>query len=207
MLYYSAWGDFMKLGFTLIRHGATAGSWDRRYLGLSANPSLSEHGKQDIQDRKRRGIYPNAEAVYISPLICCVETVPLIYPMLVPVVLDFLSERDFGSFEGKSYDQLKNDPDYRRFIESGDKISPPCGENKQEFMERLSDGLHYIADTAIKRHIHNTALITHDDCIMSLITQFRPSELDAADYQTNYGGGFQIEIESRSFSLLSVKSL
>lgn len=63
----------------------------------------------------------------------CVETARLLYPMMVPVVLPSLTELDFGSFDGKNYEQLKDDPAYRRWIATGGMTAPTGGESGAEF--------------------------------------------------------------------------
>lgn len=199
----------MLLQLIFIRHGATTGSKEEhRFLGITANPPLSERGKRELMQKKKQGVYPYVDALYISPLKCCVETAPLLYPMLVPVALNFLSERDYGSFEGKTYEQLKNDPAYRLFTDTDGKTTPPGGESAEDFSERLKAAVQYIAEDAQRLKIRKAAVITHDGCILNLMAQFylsAKSKLNLADFLAGDRNGFKAEIDTSSLSFLSVE--
>ena len=55
---------------------------------------------------------------------------------MVPIRLPSLAELDFGSFEGKNYEQLKEDPAYRRWIDSAGMTAPPGGESGEDVYKR-----------------------------------------------------------------------
>ena len=113
----------------LIRHGITQGNLERRYLGQRNDQSLAREGIRQLEDYAARKRYPRADALYSSPMKRCVETARMLYPMMVPVVLPSLTELDFGSFDGKNYEQLKDDPAYRRWIATGGMTAPTGGES------------------------------------------------------------------------------
>ncbi len=193
-----------------IRHGATAGNAERRYTGQTMNQPLSERGKKDLLDRKSRGAYPPAEALYVSPLGRCMETARLLYPMLVPVSLPSLAELDFGSFEGKTYEQLKDDPAYRKWIDTAGKTAPPGGESGEEFRQRLLGALRQIAGDSLKRAFHTAAVVTHGGCIMALMAALHPlagTGLDMYDFQIANGGGYRVLMDTETLRFDEIRTL
>jgi broad specificity phosphatase PhoE len=71
------------------------------------------------------------DRVLASPLVRAHETAEIVATALgVPLALDpDLVELDFGSWEGRSYDELVGDPVYRAFSEDATATSPPGGES------------------------------------------------------------------------------
>ena len=194
----------------LIRHAATVGSAERRYTGQTDNRPLSEHGKRELTDRKAQGKYPSADALYVSPMSRCIETARILYPMLVPVYLNSLAELDFGSFEGKTYDQLKDDPAYRRWVETSGMAAPPGGESGQEFSQRLHGAIRHIADDSITRGIRRAAVVTHGSCITNIMAQFTqssPAGMGMYQFQTDNGGGYRLEMDVKTLAFSHIFAL
>ena len=48
----------------------------------------------------------------------CVETAKIINRQSEIVIIDNLKEIDFGDFEYKNYDELRDNPEYIKFIEN-----------------------------------------------------------------------------------------
>lgn len=126
----------MQLELVFIRHGRTAGNEQRRYIGQSDDQPLSAAGRPSCRNGAARK-YPPIDALYASPLTRCQETAKILYPMLVPVTLPSLAEVDLGIFEGKTYEQLKDEPSFRRWIDSRGMTPPPGGEGGREIAQRL----------------------------------------------------------------------
>lgn len=188
----------MAITLYLIRHGLTQGNLEGRYIGQRDNPPLSDRGRQELTARKDGGSYPRADMLYTSPLLRCLETAQILYPMLVPVPLHSLSEQDFGLFEGKTYEQLKDDPAYRRWIDSAGRLSPPGGESGEDFVRRLEGALRKIAEDCRKSGAATVAVVTHGGCIMTMLSRLNacpdPSSAAFYGYQAPNGGGFSAEL-------------
>ena len=200
--------DSAALIITFIRHGMTAGNQERRYIGQTDLP-LAEQGIKQLEDYKRQGRYPHADALYSSPLKRCRETARILYPMLVPVTLSSLTELDFGTFEGKNYEQLKDDPAYRKWIDSAGMVAPPGGESGEELWLRLENALRQIMLDAERSHFRRPAVITHGGCMMTLLSRLSPPESSGGfyDYQVGNGGGFILKIDARQLSILEMQPL
>ena len=99
----------------LIRHAMTAENLEGRYIGHTDVP-LCEEGIKQVEQMKQEMEYPSADAVFSSPLSRCIDTAKLIYPDREPVVINELIEYDFGEFEGKTAEDLKDDEDFAEWL-------------------------------------------------------------------------------------------
>ena len=101
----------------LIRHGMTEGNLKRRYIGTT--------DEDLINTDCLKGDYPKCERVVASPLKRCIQTAEYIYPNVDIEICDKLKECDFGDFENKSYEDLKDNPDYQRNVTALTSVLPP----------------------------------------------------------------------------------
>lgn len=121
----------------LIRHGKTEGNLNGRYIGTTDEPLCTE-GINELKSRT----YPKADIVFSSPLKRCLMTAEIIYPDIKPSDINIvpnLREMDFGRFENKSYDELKNEPEYQSWLDSGGTKPFPNGEGREEFSKRCCE--------------------------------------------------------------------
>ena len=93
----------MKIIF--IRHLPTPGNEKRQYIG-STDESLSAGAVKAFREKEVR--YPDVQSVITSPMKRCIETARLIYPETEIRMEPMLRECDFGEYEGKTYEELKN---------------------------------------------------------------------------------------------------
>lgn len=177
----------------LIRHGRTAGNLRRAYIGRSDEP-LCAQGKEEILSRLRTGCYPPAARVYCTPLRRTAETARLIYPGLRPLVVDGLCECDFGEYEGKTYEELKDLPGYRQWLESGGYAAFPGGEGRAAFCARCREAF---AGLLEPEPGEDAALVLHGGVIMALMEAFALPQKDFYDWQTGNGEGYLLRFEPR----------
>ena len=83
----------------LLRHGQTRGNLERRYVGSTDEP-LCPQGREALAGVRA----PEADRVYVSPMVRCRETAALLYPGMVQEVVPGFRETDFGSFGGHTYE-------------------------------------------------------------------------------------------------------
>lgn len=100
----------------------------KRYIGIT-DEDLLENTVLEKQ-------YPAVDIVFSSPLKRCTETAALIYPNQKPVICNGFSETDFGKFENKSYEDLKENEEYKKWLASFGKLPFPGGESREHFIER-----------------------------------------------------------------------
>ncbi len=121
----------------MIRHGKTEGNLEKRYIGSRTDEALCEEGIREIRMRISEGYYPDASRLFVSPLLRCRESAALIYPALQQIVIPDFRECDFGSFEGRNYNELSGDPAYQAWINSGGTLPFPGGESRDAFVRRI----------------------------------------------------------------------
>ena len=95
-----------------IRHGSIDDTLAGKYIGTTDAP-LSDRGRMDLRKLDYEYKYPGTQVVFTSPLKRCTETAKILYPEQNPLVIDNLSECNFGEWEGKTADELKNDSDFK----------------------------------------------------------------------------------------------
>ena len=180
-----------QIELTLIRHGATAGNERGCYIGKTDEP-LSEAGTAAIWERVKRGIYPSADILLISPMLRCRQTAEVIFPGQKQHPISLWREMDFGEFEGKNYQELNGDIRYQRWIDSGGTISFPGGESREEFCRRVTKGMEQalglIQEQSRQKRDISVAAVVHGGTIMALLSSYCGG--DYYDYQCANGEGY-----------------
>lgn len=163
----------------LIRHAKTSGNLLRRYIGTTDEDIL-----ENTVITKQ---YPDAEIVIASPLKRCVQTAGLIYPGKdIELCRDF-SETDFGAFENKSYEDLKTDEQYLKWLASDGKLPFPKGESHEHFKNRCINAHEKIISGYEGK---NLAYVVHGGTIMAVMQHIFGGEF--YDYRVENLGGYVV---------------
>ena len=190
-----------QIKLVLIRHGATEGNKEHRYIGRTDEP-LSSEAKEKLS--AEANCYPRIDRLFTSPMKRCIETAEIIYPDKKPVVVDPLREMDFGEFEGKNYEELNGDQRYQAWIDSGGTIAFPNGESREEFIKRCCEGLREVffqIEVSIsqkekivqsEKGLLTIGLVVHGGTIMALCSAFGGG--DYFDYQVANGAGYICDV-------------
>lgn len=198
-----------QIVLALIRHGETEANARRRYLGKT-DESLSERGKQLLLSYKEQNLYPKAAYLFASPMKRCVETAEILYPTQKPIVFPEWEEMDFGRFEYKNYEELKDDPAYQQWIDSGGMADFPGGESRETFLFRCGTGFRKMYGMLQKAQAENqrenvaepvrAAAIVHGGTIMALLSSYAKGDCQKGyfDYQTANGRGYLCRIGCRN---------
>ncbi|MEZ5823489.1 MAG: histidine phosphatase family protein [Geminicoccaceae bacterium] len=120
----------------LIRHGPTAWNRSRRLQGRQDQP-LDERGRQTVAGWRLDPSWLQLEC-RTSPLRRAVETSALLgFP--APKIEPLLTEMDWGNFEGRTIDDLRNElGETMRAMEAlGVDFRPPGGESPRDVLERF----------------------------------------------------------------------
>ena len=112
-----------------IRHGRTEHQRQGVYMGRRTASELSAEGIGELLALRREYEYPPVEVVFSSPLPHCLQTADFLYPESRLMVVDELAEMDFGAYEGKSLEELKDDPEFGRWLADSHTRKPPEGES------------------------------------------------------------------------------
>ncbi len=177
----------------LIRHGITQGNLDGKYIGQT-NLSLCPEGRKMIENFCECELYPEVEKVYSSPLERCLETAEIIYPDQRLMIIDELCEMNFGDFENKSAEQLKDLREYKDWLKGGVESAPPNGEKYGDFILRCISGLDSVFSDMMKNDLQYGAVITHGGVITNLLCGYGLPKGKPAQYMCAPGEGFEIAL-------------
>jgi alpha-ribazole phosphatase len=121
----------------------------------------------------------------------CIQTAELIYDSRKPVLIEEWREMDFGRFEGKNYEELKEDAQYQAWIDSNGVLPFPEGESREEFEIRCRKGFNKmlgVIGKKVGKAPLTAAAIVHGGSIMALLSAYCGG--DYFDYQCKNGEGY-----------------
>lgn len=182
----------------LIRHGATAGNLQRRYIGCTDEP-LCEQGRQQVLPL----IGLQADRIVVSPMCRTRQTAELVFPGQPWELCHDLRETDFGAFEGKTADELTDNENYANWLASDCRTPIPGGEAVDAFKNRCCAAfLQIMADSP---SVSTTAFVIHGGCIMAILEAFAVPKQEFYHWHLPNGGCIRAEMEEKG-SVLTVVS-
>ena len=152
----------------IIRHGSTLANEKKLYCGQTDLP-LSRKGIDEINQYKKMGIYPKTpDLFFVSNLTRTKETLSLIYGSVDGVPLPQFAEFNFGEFEMKSYEELKEQPEYQAWAYDEAGLTPcPDGECKAQFTQRVLEGFEVLTRKATGAN--EIFVVSHGGVIVSIM--------------------------------------
>lgn len=145
-----------------IRHGATAGNLQRRYIGRT-DESLCETGREQILALQP----PQPDLLFVSPMLRTRQSAELLFPDLTMNLVADLRETDFGIFEAKTADELATCADYRQWVDNNCETAIPEGETVEAFKTRCVRAFLEVMKTAAE--VQTVAFVIHGGCIMAIL--------------------------------------
>lgn len=176
----------------LVRHGETAGNKRKNYIGRTDEP-LSAEGAARISELVRQGVYPAADMLLASPMLRCRQTAQLIYPQLVPRLIDDLVECDFGEFENKNYLDLAENAAYQAWIDAGGLTAFPGGEGRAEFCARVCRGFVQAMRLILAAKPERAVIVAHGGTAMAVLSSYTNGSY--YDFMTPNGGGWRLTVD------------
>ncbi len=180
-----------------IRHGKTQGNIERRYIGRTDQP-LAPEGINVIKSKA----YPAADAVISSPMKRCTETAGIIYPDNSILIYDDLRECDFGNFEYKKHEELKNDPNYIRWIASAGREELSGGESTASCQKRCCEAFL----KAVSENAGTLAFVVHGGTIMSVLSKFADEKREFYLWHCENGCGYICDLDEKKQKLLNIRA-
>ena len=164
----------------LIRHGQTPSNRERRFLGLTDEP-LVEESREMLASRS----YPPVEHLFSSPLLRCRQTAEIIYPGHRVNVVEDPREMDFGLFEGRTNEEMCEEPFYKEWLAAG-RADFPGGETMEHFRGRC---LRAFRETVSRLDADSSAaFVVHGGVIMALMSNLGGGGF--YDYLCGNGAGY-----------------
>lgn len=144
---------------TLVRHAKTQGNMERKYVGWT---------DEAIVESELPIIDTTVQLVYGSDLKRCEQTAKHYYPQSVFQRIAAFRETNFGDFEMKTYEELKENNVYCAWIDDPLQVVPPNGESFQQFQKRVEMGISEITET------EKCTMVLHGGTIRILLMKYAP---------------------------------
>ena len=191
----------------LIRHGITEGNQKRWFYG-SVDIPLAAEGEAQLARHREKGLYPELPEdarFFTSGMLRTRQTLEIIYGQKEAEAIPELAEMNFGDFECKTYEELKEDEDFLEWMldETGQK-GPRGVEPRNHFAARVSEGLHkLIAAHRMKEWSHRhggedacSVVVCHGGVISAMMQELFPGIAgNMFDWIPDPGLGYIVEME------------
>jgi len=186
------------MDFILIRHAATPGNLERRFIGVT-DESIHESGRETALSVSAQ--LPLVEHIYLSPLLRCHQTAEILWPELKTTVIDDLRETDFGPFEGKTHNELLGDRLYNAWISSHDPSAASIVENVTDCGLRAARALEQVIRDAKRRGVHHIGVVSHGGTIMAMMARYGRPERDYYSWNMPNCAGYMVSVEENPLML------
>ena len=165
-----------------IRHGATAGNLEKRYIGSTDEP-LCDIGIAQVESLRKHNF--QADLLYVSPMLRTRQTAELLFPKMDYTFVSDFRETNFGLFEGKTAEELSRCPEYQTWVESMCLDPIPQGENVTAFKARCCSAF----ETIMKNLPDNSkaAFVVHGGVIMAILEAYAQPKKGFYDYYVENG--------------------
>lgn len=176
-----------------IRHGETDETKKGAYIGTT-DVSLSENGINTLKLLDEKCKYPWAQALFTSPLRRCLQTCEVLYPNTKPIIIEHLSECNFGEWENKTADELKGNADFEKWLAGQTDVKPPRGESGADFTRRVCLMFESIVDGLIKTGTTECVIVTHGGVIMTLLAVYGLPQAKPFEWAMENGCGYSLRV-------------
>lgn len=176
----------MSVRIWFVRHGATQGNLERRYIGRTDEPLCTQGEEQML---RLRDALPGVDRLFVSPMLRTRQSAALVYPDISWTEEVRLRELDFGVFEGESAQNLQGNLQYEKWLESMCTGPIPGGENVVDFKKRCVDG--FLSCVEQLPQETSCAFVVHGGVIMSILERLARPKRDYYSYHLPNGGYYQ----------------
>ena len=175
----------------LLRHGRTKANEDHLYCG-STDWYLSPAGIEELRALASTRPLPRFDVAADTGMHRTRETADILCRAARRVTLPSLREMDFGLFERKSYETLRFDPYYIKWItdESGE-CTCPWGESRNTFYTRVCDGFKAFA---AETDAGSACIVCHGGTICAILDSFCTEKRGFYEWQPAFGHGWRLEL-------------
>ena len=177
----------------LIRHGAIDETLSGKYIGTT-DPPLSDKGKLALKKLAFTHAYPQPPVVFTSPLKRCTQTCAVLFPERKPLVIANLSECNFGEWEGKTAEELKDSEDFQKWLAGDNSVKPPRGESNADFVRRVCKMFESIVEGLMKTGSTECAVVTHGGVIMTLLAVYGLPQAKPFEWAMENGCGYSVRV-------------
>lgn len=174
---------------TLLRHGVTKANQEKRYLGWTDLPLIPEEMERL---KAAQSFGEQFDLCITSDLLRTRQTVDMLCPALERIELKNFREMNFGAWEMKTYEDLKTNLYYRRWIDKPENTVPPAGESFQEMKQRIDTGFQQLRDEVDKSQSKNILLVVHGGVIRYLLTRWTKEQKPFFEWKIAHDVGVRL---------------
>ncbi|WP_170949523.1 histidine phosphatase family protein [Ureibacillus acetophenoni] len=161
----------------LVRHGVTDWNKEKRYLGHTDRGVLMSELTQ-LKKLQKELAELSFDHVFTSDLRRCLETLAYLNVPAQVSVDTRIREINFGDWEGKTYNELKDNQIYRDWLNNWENLSIPNGESADTFKARIDTFIqdllqHPFESTPNEKKLF--LIMTHGGVIRYIVSKFVPS--------------------------------
>ncbi|WP_010302537.1 histidine phosphatase family protein [Kurthia senegalensis] len=165
----------------LMRHGKTVGNDEKRYVGWTDDVLLTEN--LPVVDAK-------ATYAFCSDLQRTVITAKHYFPNANVQRFSDFRESHFGDFEMQTYEQLKDNPRYRAWIDDPYNVSPPNGETLHALFKRVEKGIQQLPK------YDKLFGVLHGGTIRAILVNYAPKKQDFWAYTIGHNERYVLTWDS-----------
>ena len=165
---------------TLIRHFPTNGNREKKYIGWTDESIISA-----IQTKK---LDWELTQVIGSDLIRCKQTAEQLFQGIPYLVNANFRECSFGDWEEKTYNELKEDTIYKRWLENPGQVAPPNGESLESMEKRVLQGFYNVV-----KEFEEPVILTHGGPIRILLTKFASADKSFWEWEVPHGCCYELQ--------------
>ncbi len=173
---------------TLVRHGATAGTRERRYSGGGTDEPLSPEGERALRNIEPRG---DVRRVVTSGMARTDQTARILFPNAEIVACPELREMDFGAFEGKRASDMEDDARYRAWVDAWCRPDCPGGEGQDGFVARVVAAFRDVCEREAALGNGEAVLVVHSGTIRAVLSELAAPKRGYFDVHTKPGGAWR----------------
>jgi broad specificity phosphatase PhoE len=183
----------MTMHIILVRH-ATCAQMDSVLLGRSIDAPLDANGEVQARALAERLLPLDDLLLECSPRQRTRQTADAIALRRCAHVhaAQAMDESDFGSWSGRTFEELAGDPAWRRWNEQRSAACTPAGENIEQVQARAMAHLRQLQQDFVASTV---AIVTHAEIVRSLVLHAMNAPID--DYH-------RIEISPASLTTFSM---
>ncbi|SES02808.1 histidine phosphatase family protein [Psychrobacillus sp. OK032] len=165
---------------TLIRHLPTQGNRERKYIGWTDEPIIG-----GINSKK---FSSPINQVVGSDLVRCKQTAAKVFSGIPYTANANFRECSFGDWEQKTYNELKEDALYRKWLDNPRQNAPPKGESLDQMEKRVLQAFYEVVE-----EVEHPIIITHGGPIRYLLTKYANVEKSFWDWEVPHGCSYQLK--------------
>ena len=180
----------------LIRHGISLDNEADFLAGCGRDSELSEAGKKTLALYKEQFVYPDIQALFVSPLKRAVQTAEILYPLQKRILIAPLAETYYGELEGSPLHEVYDSRFFQRWMSSDAPYTPNKGESYAEFSARCSSALNALLEGMMKSGIYEAAAVCHSGVIAALLSMHGLPQKPADEWYADPGAGYTLSVSS-----------